>query len=478
MSISAMVGDGANDCGALKAAHTGISLSDTESSVASPFTSRETNISCLVTVIREGRAALVTSFGIFKYMASYSLTQFISVMLLYHIESNLTDFEFLYIDLVIISTFAFFFGRTKAYDGPLVKTPPLNSLISTAPVLSLVLQLVGVGLFQYTGLWHLRQMEWFVPFNATLSVDGDKDDVGCQENYTIFVISSMQYIILALVFSKGRPYRKSLVTNYGILISSILMCCFSVYLSLGPADWIVRQFELVIPSDLSFRFVLLAYGGVNFLVAMFLEYVIVDYIVFGKLRYRWHNVEKSRRKFLAIEREMSRDFKWPPISQEPLPEAAPDILIRSNQVTEIKIEKRETETCNNANPMFINSPDYGNFKRFSSAREVTLNPRTLFNEDSGRTTVSMANVPSFENREMVSRQMKLGVSPKRRHNSESENGVNGYNRILMKKMETNPIATLPRNSTGIAPRNIIEHRNSKDTLRNGFNSVELDILPS
>ena len=32
--------DGANDCGALKAAHVGISLSEAEASVAAPFTSR------------------------------------------------------------------------------------------------------------------------------------------------------------------------------------------------------------------------------------------------------------------------------------------------------------------------------------------------------------------------------------------------------------------------------------------------------
>jgi len=37
----------------------------------------------------KGRCALVTSFGIFKYMAAYSLTQFVSVMILYNFGTNL-----------------------------------------------------------------------------------------------------------------------------------------------------------------------------------------------------------------------------------------------------------------------------------------------------------------------------------------------------------------------------------------------------
>jgi cation-transporting ATPase 13A3/4/5 len=64
-----------------------------EASVAAPFTSRVFDITCVPEVIREGRAALVTSFSCFKYMSLYSAIQFTSVSFLYASASNLGDFQ-------------------------------------------------------------------------------------------------------------------------------------------------------------------------------------------------------------------------------------------------------------------------------------------------------------------------------------------------------------------------------------------------
>ncbi|KAM8850921.1 polyamine-transporting ATPase 13A3-like isoform 5-T5 [Spinachia spinachia] len=135
-----MCGDGANDCGALKRAHSGISLSELEASVASPFTSTTSNISCVPNLIREGRAALVTSFCVFKFMALYSIIQYLSVTLLYSILSNLGDFQFLFIDVAIILIIAFTITYDFSESEPGVErageaTPAVQSDLRSAALL-------------------------------------------------------------------------------------------------------------------------------------------------------------------------------------------------------------------------------------------------------------------------------------------------------------------------------------------------------
>jgi cation-transporting P-type ATPase 13A2 len=102
-----MCGDGANDCGALKQADVGLSLSEAEASVAAPFTSRHATIRSVHVLLREGRCALATSIQVFKFMALYSMIQFSSIILVYSIGSVFGDYQYLYVDLVLIVPLVF-----------------------------------------------------------------------------------------------------------------------------------------------------------------------------------------------------------------------------------------------------------------------------------------------------------------------------------------------------------------------------------
>lgn len=275
--FSGMCGDGANDCGALRAAHTGISLSELESSVAAPFTSTNPDIICVSRVLREGRAALTTSFGVFKFMIAYSLTEFFSVAFLYYFDANLTDFQFLFIDVALIVNFAFFFGMTEAYPGKLCKIPPLTSLLGLVPLFSLIGQLVLIGVAQYLSYLALTFFPWYVRH----TYEGDEANK-CWENYTIFTVSMFQYIIQAIVFSHGAPYRKSVLTNKQLMVSFLIMTTISIYITVTPAKWIASFLELEMPLDSLLSYIILAIAAFNFIIGLFFERVIIQYMMEAK----------------------------------------------------------------------------------------------------------------------------------------------------------------------------------------------------
>uniref|UniRef100_A0A3Q2G9G8 ATPase 13A3 n=1 Tax=Cyprinodon variegatus TaxID=28743 RepID=A0A3Q2G9G8_CYPVA len=211
-----MCGDGANDCGALKRAHGGISLSELEASVASPFTSRTPNISCVPSLI-EGRAALITSFCVFKFMALYSIIQYISVTLLYSVLSNLGDFQFLFIDIAIILLIVFT-SLNPAWKELVSRRPP-SGLISGPLLFSVLTQiLICLGFQIITFLWVQ-----------------DEHNIQNFENTSLFYVSCFQYLIVAIVFSKGKPFRQPSYKNPFVL-SAVSLYFFLLFIMFYPVE--------------------------------------------------------------------------------------------------------------------------------------------------------------------------------------------------------------------------------------------------
>uniref|UniRef100_A0A673JTP3 Probable cation-transporting ATPase 13A3 n=1 Tax=Sinocyclocheilus rhinocerous TaxID=307959 RepID=A0A673JTP3_9TELE len=226
-----MCGDGANDCGALKRAHAGISLSELEASVASPFTSTTPSITCVPNLIREGRAALITSFCVFKFMALYSIIQCLSVALLYSIGSNLGDFQFLFIDLAIILLIVFTMSLNSAWKELVAQRPP-SGLVS-GPLLFSVLTQIFICLgFQI--MWYCNTLTVFYNCSVPHHMDDFTNSTEEQTeerimndvNTTLFFVSSFQYLIVAIVFSKGKPFRHWRVSMVLIVLGNTVVSVF------------------------------------------------------------------------------------------------------------------------------------------------------------------------------------------------------------------------------------------------------------
>lgn len=171
-------GDGANDCGALKTAHVGISLSEAEASVAAPFTSSIQDISCVPKLLYEGRSGLRTTFNCFKYMMLYSVIQFTTVTILYFDYAYLSNYQFLYIDLLVIIPLGFTMSLVKARKK-LTKKTPNDSLFKELPSF-LGLSLIQIG-FQLIVYIALTQQSWYLDA-AELSED-EVVEYGYQQSY-------------------------------------------------------------------------------------------------------------------------------------------------------------------------------------------------------------------------------------------------------------------------------------------------------
>ncbi|XP_027964031.1 cation-transporting ATPase 13A2 isoform X4 [Eumetopias jubatus] len=300
-----MCGDGANDCGALKAADVGISLSQAEASVVSPFTSSMASIECVPLVIREGRCSLDTSFSVFKYMALYSLTQFISVLILYTINTNLGDVQFLAIDLVITTTVAVLMSRT----GPalvLGRARPPGALLSVPVLSSLLLQVTLVAGVQLGGYFLTVAQPWFVPLNKTVPAP---DNLPNYENTVVFSLSSFQYLILAAAVSKGAPFRRPIYTNVPFLVALALLGSILVGLLLVPGP-LQGPLALRTIADTCFKLLLLGLVAFNLVGAFMLESVL-DRCLPACLR-RLRPRRASKKRFKQLERELAEQPWLPP----------------------------------------------------------------------------------------------------------------------------------------------------------------------
>ncbi|XP_035032417.1 polyamine-transporting ATPase 13A3 isoform X1 [Hippoglossus stenolepis] len=287
-----MCGDGANDCGALKRAHGGISLSELEASVASPFTSRTPNISCVPSLIREGRAALITSFCVFKFMALYSIIQYISVTLLYSILSNLGDFQFLFIDIAIILLIVFTMSLNPAWKELVPRRPP-SGLISGSLLFSVLTQiLICLGFQTVTFLW-VQKQPWYTTWTPLTDVcnmsshinmsdlnNTEVDDHNIQnfENTSLFYVSSFQYLIVAVVFSKGKPFRQPSYKNWPFVVSTLILYIFLLFIMFHPVKTIDEFLEILcVPFDWKVKLLLIII--VNAAVSVVVETFILDIIL-------------------------------------------------------------------------------------------------------------------------------------------------------------------------------------------------------
>jgi len=126
--ITMCTGDGGNDVGALKTAHVGVALSDSEASIVSPFTSLDKSIASVIEVLREGRCCLASAFSSYKFMIMYGQLETVLQIVAAWFSVGFAEWNWVWLDGILVVPLAFTLPLATAADrlGP---TRPTASLL-------------------------------------------------------------------------------------------------------------------------------------------------------------------------------------------------------------------------------------------------------------------------------------------------------------------------------------------------------------
>lgn len=127
----------------------------------------------------------MTSFQIFKFVGLYAMIQYMNVVLLYHVGSDLGDFQFLWEDLLVALPLGYFMGLTKPWHE-LTEHMPEYQLLNYPTLISVFVHtLICLG-FEL-GLWFHTEND---PWNPRPETDDESTAFMCDTNTIIFQLAS------------------------------------------------------------------------------------------------------------------------------------------------------------------------------------------------------------------------------------------------------------------------------------------------
>ena len=223
-----------NDCGALKAAHVGVALSDAEASIVSPFTSLDKEIGSVVDVLREGRCALASALASYKYILMYGQLEGFGNVLMASFRVNLTEYAWALLDGILVIAMATTLPLSQAAKR-LSDTRPTASLLGAHTVASLCGVLFSNVFYVLMALAILYRQDWMQCRKwenqdvSNLQIIGDN-----YESETIFLIMGYQFLSTAMAYNFGYEFRQAWLKNYKFVACIVFFTAIHFYVTLVP----------------------------------------------------------------------------------------------------------------------------------------------------------------------------------------------------------------------------------------------------
>ncbi|KAL4438625.1 hypothetical protein ABPG74_015523 [Tetrahymena malaccensis] len=220
-----MVGDGANDCSAIKEADIGISFSDADGQFSAPYISKYSSIECVKQILLEGRAVLQTSREIFKAYIQIGILRFMCFMALSYFYSGVGDFQMTWQGYIFGYTLNYvLYGLSKPVKT-LQKITVDDDFFGIHTIISMVFSLLVFGCQFAVVLTILQGCPNYIP-TTKLQSNGYLTVIG-QENTIMFITVIVDYLYIYLSNYRSSPIKQPIYKNYLFFISVLIQALYA-----------------------------------------------------------------------------------------------------------------------------------------------------------------------------------------------------------------------------------------------------------
>jgi cation-transporting ATPase 13A3/4/5 len=245
--VVGMVGDGGNDCGAMRAAHVGLALSDAEASIVAPFSSGATygtgekSLMAVPHLFRYGRATLQTNSGTFLFFMIYGFALPTSKLTQTLMSSAMmAEWDWLFIDVILAVMFVSLMTKCRPAEK-LAPIRPTSALLEGRTISSVALHMFFFLTFYALSLNILWAQPFHVQYDTkNINIPAHEwpkkgDNFDCA---VTFLVLATQLLTAGYAGCLGAEHRSSLFKDIPLTLCYIAILMVLVFMVIGgPTDF-------------------------------------------------------------------------------------------------------------------------------------------------------------------------------------------------------------------------------------------------
>ncbi|XP_073529621.1 probable cation-transporting ATPase 13A4 [Phyllobates terribilis] len=246
----------------------------------------------------------------------------------------LSNYQLLVQDVAVTIVVCLTMSLNHAYPKLAPYRPPAQ-LMSPPLLLSVVLHVLFTIAIQVYGFIVVQQQPWYTANPDTTCIYGNISQMNISgvshnttniqsnsqlnmshksfETTTLWSLTTLHCIIVAFVFSKGKPFRQPIYTNHAFSAVLIIQVGICIFLLFADIQSIYNVLEIVC-TPTSWRVAIFITLVITVVISLLAEELIIENRKLWLLMKKMLNY-KSRSKYRKIIRAIEMDQSWPPMNR-------------------------------------------------------------------------------------------------------------------------------------------------------------------